>query len=245
MRCICSVAVIGLLTAGGWLALTEEASAQRGRGRGGWYGGRGGYGPGYYDRGYGYGYGYGYGGYGYGYPGVTFGGRNWGITVPFDSGSSYYDRGYYSSRPYYYSNPQTYAQGGYEEASPQNSAQIEVIVPDPNAEVRFNGHATREMGRRRMFFTAPLEAGYKYSYEVDARWQQDGQSRSDSRTVQIQPGGRAVVDFTRQQASTPSDRRDSGEAQEPRQTPPQRPQTPQQQRQERPPQTPEDAPPIP
>jgi uncharacterized protein (TIGR03000 family) len=251
MRRVFSLVVIGLLTAAGWLALTEEASAQRGRGRGGWYGGGGGYGPGYYNRGY-YGSGYGYGYPGYGYPGVTFGGRNWGVTIPFDGGygRGYYDSPYYSSRPYYYggySQPY-YTEGGYEEASPQNSAQIEVIVPDANAEVRFNGQPTRERGSRRIFTTAPLEPGYSYSYEVDAQWQRDGTPQIDTRTVQLKPGGRVVVDFTRQQAST-QQRPDSAETQEqiqPRQPlrQPQQPQ-PQKERPQRPPQTPEDAPPIP
>jgi uncharacterized protein (TIGR03000 family) len=137
----------------------------------------------------------GYGGYGGGYGYGSRGGY-------YNSGPYYNNGGYYSSNDYN-------GDGSYAQAPSQaqgQAAQVEVMVPDPNAEVFFNGQRTMETGQRRVFTTVPLEPGYKYSYDIRATWMQNGQRMSRDQTVQLQPGGHSVVDFGKQGGSTSAQR---------------------------------------
>jgi len=153
--------------------------------RGGYYGGyRPGYGYGYGYRpyyGYGYGRGYGYGYrpyYGYGYGG--YGASSYAAVAPTVTYSSFYptDPGY--------------------SAQPTNgSAIVDVRVPS-SAQVWFDGTPTAQRGALREFETPPLTSGG--SYDVRARWMQNGQVMDQTRTVQVQPNGRAVVDFNAPQS---------------------------------------------
>jgi len=174
------------------LAASTDAFAQRrgggggrgGGGRGGWSGSRGwggvsigvGY-PGFYG-GYGSGYGDGY------YGGRYYGGR-------------YYDSGYYYPSDYTYSDAYTYPstiQQSYYPPSNQQSANVMVMLPNPTAQVWFNGAPTSQQGMQRTFFTPPLEPG-NYSYTVKARWMENGQQVERDRTVSVQPGQTVNVDF--------------------------------------------------
>jgi len=116
----------------------------------------------------------------------------WGPSYP---RSSYY---YYPSDSGYYSP----SDSGYREAG--NSGRIEVVVPDPNAEVTFNGVRTSTMGQVRTLNTPPLDPNYSYSYKVQATWNEDGKTVGDVRTVEVSPGRTTVVDFTRPAAGEPS-----------------------------------------
>jgi uncharacterized protein (TIGR03000 family) len=77
-----------------------------------------------------------------------------------------------------------------------DAAVIDVRVPDANAEVKFGDFATQMGGIERRFVSPPLEPGYKYSYEVTARWQDVNGTHEEVRTVSISPGEVASVDFT-------------------------------------------------
>ena len=167
----------------------------------------GGYGSGYggYGSGYGgYGYGSGYGGYGYdrGYRGGYY-----------DRG--YYDRGYsprysYYGSPSYYSPAYSYsypsttystapATSYYEAETPTRdnaTAQIMVHVP-ANAEVWLDGQPTSQRGMERTFVTPRLNSGRTYTYEVKARWMDNGQPVEQTRTVRFQTGQTVHVDFNR------------------------------------------------
>src|SRR5436853_7518303 len=91
------------------------------------------------------------------------------------------------SRPPYFSAPQAFPLSGTTvvpliEARPDlpvtpvppvappaaNVATIRVILPDPSAKVSLAGRPTASLGRERTFYSPPLEAGGKYSYEVIA-----------------------------------------------------------------------------
>jgi uncharacterized protein (TIGR03000 family) len=174
------------------LASAGVSSAQW-RSRGGWYGG------GWYGgRAYGYGayYPY-YGYYGYGYR-------------PY-YGSYYYPYryGYYGYYPNYYYEPSysyytpsslyvapavTSYQASYYSPPANNFANVEVRVP-ANAEIWFDGVKTNQTGELRNFSTPPLEAGRNFSYEVRARWTEDGKPVERTRTVRVRAGERTVVDF--------------------------------------------------
>jgi uncharacterized protein (TIGR03000 family) len=73
-------------------------------------------------------------------------------------------------------------------------AHIQVKVP-ADAEVWFNGQKTTAKGPVREFRSPELDAGYEYSYEVRARWQEGGKERERTRKVSIYPGAHLTVEF--------------------------------------------------
>ena len=186
---------------------TPEAQAQRrsSRGGGSWGGrssnnfssDRGGYG-GYYGRG-----GYGRGGYGYG----GYRGYGWGWDG-FGYGYGYPYRSYwYGSYPDYYGD--TYESDvypstteSYESAYPPaqqqapNNARIRVHVPDPDAQIFFNGAPTQQRGMDRVFETPALDSGFSHTYEIRARWTgPNGQPMDQTRSVNVQAGRESFVNF--------------------------------------------------
>jgi uncharacterized protein (TIGR03000 family) len=160
-------------------------------GRGYGYGGYGGYGyggfwPGFglgYGLGYGLGWGYPYNGYGYGYPAYDYG-----YTYPYD-----YSGGYYPGYPNYYGSAQP--------AVPATSVatafpvRLDVMVPDPQAQVWINGQLTQASGTERVFVSSPIEQGYTYTYNMRAAWKQNGHQTTVDRNVQVTPGALIRVDF--------------------------------------------------
>jgi uncharacterized protein (TIGR03000 family) len=183
------------LAAFAWTA--SPTLAQRGRGGwgggrgwgggwggGGWYGGRGGYG--------------GYGGYGWGggyYPRYGWG---YGGSYP-----SYGYSGYYPGYAYDYGTP-TYVypdtptvitrQSGSYAPPTDNTAMVHVRVPS-NATVWFDGDRTQQSGTDRTFASPPLKPGNTYSYEVRARWMDNGKPVEETRTVKVRANETSNVDF--------------------------------------------------
>jgi len=200
------IAGVGLL-----LGTTGDAFAQRGRGasrgsrgtvtrsyngggsnysRGGYGGygeyGRGGYGGFGYGRGYGYG---GWGGWGWGPGWGWYGGYG-----PYYGGYS----GYADPGAANYDNTVPVVPAPSTMAAPQavdNDAHIRVIVPDPNAQVFFNGALTQQTGPDRFFETPALSPGNNYTYTIRANWTQNGQPMSKERTLNVTAGQWSVVDF--------------------------------------------------
>jgi len=195
-----------------------------GGGRGGWGGGWGrgsGWGisvgvpgfSGYYGSGspyYGYGgYGYGYGspwyggGYGYGYP-------SYGYVSP---GYSYYDyypsygmSTYDNSYPNYSYSTSTYqpstsgvmqAQYSYPSQNPpQNQALLRIELPRADARITLQGVAMDQgFGMERMFISPPLESGKTYTYTVRCTWMDGNNPITREKTIDVQPGQTAMVDF--------------------------------------------------
>jgi uncharacterized protein (TIGR03000 family) len=76
---------------------------------------------------------------------------------------------------------------------------VTVRVPSADAEVWFDDHRTQQAGLERVFESPALQAG-KYSYHVRAKWRQNGKDMEQTRTVQVQPGQRVMVDFNRSKA---------------------------------------------
>jgi uncharacterized protein (TIGR03000 family) len=72
---------------------------------------------------------------------------------------------------------------------------VEVLLPDPNAEVLFDGQKTTLKGSRRVYPTPNLAPGRTYWYRVRASWMQDGQPVHQERTVFVKAGGTTVVNF--------------------------------------------------
>jgi uncharacterized protein (TIGR03000 family) len=142
---------------------------------------RGAFFPGYY-------YGY-YPGYYYGsYPSYDLG---------YDSAS---DLGYsYGGvAPPYYSGYQALeppSTGSPDPASAQadSTAHLTLRVP-ANAELWFEGVKTTSTGSIREFQSPPLSLG-RYTYEIRARWTENGRDVAQTQMVVVSPGAHLTVDF--------------------------------------------------
>jgi len=165
---------------------------------------------------YGYGYGYGYGSY-YPYssgyapsfyysdlPGFGY--------DPSDSGS-YASNPYYSGSfdGYYYDtappagSTQAYGGGqssGYQSnygpvttaAAADNAAHVTVNVP-ADARVWFEDTLTKSTGTVRRFDSPPLTPGERYTYQVRARWNDNGKEVTQTQQVEVRAGANVRVDF--------------------------------------------------
>jgi uncharacterized protein (TIGR03000 family) len=117
----------------------------------------------------------------------------------------YYDRPSYYDLPNNYPPPSTYdpppaGSGNFDTPPPRpagNTAGVEVYVP-ANAEVWFDDLKTKQTGETRSFRSPALEPGRTYLYDVKARWVENGEEVVRSKTVRVQAGRTAHVDFITQ-----------------------------------------------
>jgi uncharacterized protein (TIGR03000 family) len=163
--------------------------------RGGFYHGGAHYG------GYHYGYHPYYGSYGY-YSPYYYG------AYPYVWSSPTYDAGYSS----YYGNVAPYSADGVTSLAqsvsnyqafyppvtittqPDASAEVTVKVP-ADARVWIDGTRTTSTGTVRQFESPPLTSGNRYSYEIQARWKENGQEVTQTQDVAIAAGAHVEVDF--------------------------------------------------
>jgi len=85
-----------------------------------------------------------------------------------------------------------------------NRCQLEIVLPDPAAEVRLDGRLLEGAGSDRWFATPPLEPNQLYKYAVTARWQKGGQTVTENRTATVKAGTSVTVDFTRPASVAPT-----------------------------------------
>jgi uncharacterized protein (TIGR03000 family) len=231
-RSLWSVGVLAIAAAA--LLLTPQISeAQRRGGWGGWGGGWGGYRGGWGGN-YGYGYpgywgGYGLGGYrtyGYGYPSYGYSSGYYYPSYGYSSGYYYPSYSAYSYPVYDYNFSPSYTYSpnvsasrvapaayqsfyppntGYGSSVNPNETRIRVLVPNPNAEVRFNDHRTRQKGYEREFVTE-MASGQKGTYRVTARWTENGKMHEETRNVRVRAGQSQVVDFNQSAGTTEGNR---------------------------------------
>ena len=168
----------------------------------GYYGVYSGYHHGYYN-GYHHGYNYPgyyrpYGSYGYYYPSIVLG----------ISAQSFYSNpfgGYYDSPDSLYSPIPPAGDGPDGSRDPStpldpnaadNQAHLRLSVP-ANAMIWFNGARTSQTGTERDFVSPVLTPGKEYTYEVRVRWQENGQVKERTRTLNVHANDWLRVDFTR------------------------------------------------
>ena len=77
------------------------------------------------------------------------------------------------------------------------TATVEVRVPT-DAELWFDGTAMAQTGDRRAFTTPALNPRLTYTYDVTARWTENGKEVTRTRDVGIGAGSSVTVDFTQQ-----------------------------------------------
>ncbi len=74
------------------------------------------------------------------------------------------------------------------------SARITVYVP-ADAEIFFDGEATKQRGGVRHYDTPALEVGKAYSYEIRGRWKKGGKTVERTRKVWMTGGDEIQVNF--------------------------------------------------
>ena len=74
---------------------------------------------------------------------------------------------------------------------------INVTVPT-DAKITFQGAKTSQTGGAvRRFVSPSIATGFRYSYNVQATWMENGQAVTKNRSVEVQPGDVVQVVFTR------------------------------------------------
>lgn len=74
------------------------------------------------------------------------------------------------------------------------TAHIVVLVPE-NAAIVIDGHQTTQTGPTRDFVSPQLAPGQAFTYEIKARWQENGQEIEKTKKVSVKAGARVVVHF--------------------------------------------------
>lgn len=153
---------------------------------------------------YNYGYG-GYGGWAGQYPGYSYGRGGYSYPGYGYPSYSYSYPGTYYSTPSYYNSGTTItvapATGGYQSFYPSDpstrdsrTAYVRVQVP-ADAEVWFEGQKTQQRGSDRLFVSPPLKADTNYTYDIRARWMDNGREVEQTRTVHVRAGTEKEVNF--------------------------------------------------
>jgi uncharacterized protein (TIGR03000 family) len=81
-------------------------------------------------------------------------------------------------------------------AAKPNAAQMEVRVPEADADVWVDGRPTKAKGRTRILVSPELVPGKAYSYKVTAAFTRDGKRVAEDRVVDVAAGQTSLVDFT-------------------------------------------------
>lgn len=85
-------------------------------------------------------------------------------------------------------------------APPANAAVIRIYVPNEFATVLFDGTKSSSVGTTRYYVTPDLEGGKKYTYDISATFNRDGQSVTEDRKITVAAGQTTVVDFNKSAA---------------------------------------------
>jgi uncharacterized protein (TIGR03000 family) len=145
-----------------------------------------------------WGWGYPYYGWGWSSPYYTWGTGLYGAYYPYYSSSL--DAGHYYSmyEPVYdYGYFPNYGYRSSVTTVADDTAHIIVYLPDPDAEVWFDGQAISEPGTVRDFELPALAPIRDYVYEIRARWTEGGKTVDRTQRIHVQAGHEVTVNFTR------------------------------------------------
>jgi uncharacterized protein (TIGR03000 family) len=84
----------------------------------------------------------------------------------------------------------------YEPPAQPTPAYLTLRVP-AQAEISFDGEKTMQKGALRRYISPPVNPSGMYTYEIKAKWMQDGQERVVTRNVDVRAGEQLQVDLTR------------------------------------------------
>jgi len=75
------------------------------------------------------------------------------------------------------------------------SVLLEMRLPVSTAELFIDGQRTNQTGVLRTFRSPPLDKDKRYTYEIEARWQEDGKPISRLEKVVVEAGQQVRIDF--------------------------------------------------
>jgi uncharacterized protein (TIGR03000 family) len=73
---------------------------------------------------------------------------------------------------------------------------LEVRI-QPDAELWIEGAKTVQSGDLREFISPPIQPGRSYTYEMRVKWMDNGQERTQTRQIKVEPGRLVRVDLSR------------------------------------------------
>jgi uncharacterized protein (TIGR03000 family) len=141
-------------------------------------------------------------------PGYAWNNYNWANPAYAYSWGGYYSPTVFSSDNYFnpastagnfgnsYNAAGYYSYGARATSGPRDSAVLNVRLPDANAQVWVEGDLTRQRGTWREFVSPPLDPNKNYTYDVRARWTENGREVERTRTIPVRANAVATVDFT-------------------------------------------------
>src|SRR5262245_11060717 len=134
-------------------------------------------------------------------------------SYPYSSGSYPYSSGFYpysddylpdsyATEPYddsYLGSVSTYntsySSSYYQPPQQDNlSADVTLTVP-ADAELWFNGTKVTSTGTVREFRSPPLALGHQYTYDIRARWNENGHPVTQTQEITVTPGGLVRLEF--------------------------------------------------
>lgn len=75
------------------------------------------------------------------------------------------------------------------------TAEIQILVVDPSADVWVNGMKSDKSGLNRGFITPEMDPGKTVSFKIRAKWTQNGKQYDQTRTVNVQAGQEVGIAF--------------------------------------------------
>jgi len=132
----------------------------------------------------------------YGWPGYSSNYSPWSGGNSYYPGGGYYSGGGYAMPSTEYAQPQM--DSFYASTDPAKLVHLRVHVMDPNARITVQDQTMPTMGNSRIFVSPPLEQGSTYVYTVKATWNENGQQRSETQKIDVQPGSNYELFFPKQ-----------------------------------------------
>jgi uncharacterized protein (TIGR03000 family) len=143
------------------------------------------------------------GGRGYA-PSISINVGRGGYYSPYGYSPYYQGYGYSYAPSYYYAAPTYYTEPAYVQvrqsnyiapSAVQQHANVTVLLPTADAQVWFDGGATKQQGMERLFHSPNLEPSHNFTYAIKARWMANGQAVTRERQVNVQAGQSVTVNF--------------------------------------------------
>jgi uncharacterized protein (TIGR03000 family) len=78
-----------------------------------------------------------------------------------------------------------------------NSVTLDVRVPSPDAQILIDGTPTRIRGVQRQYYSPPLDPGKVYTYELTAKFMEDGKEVTQTKKQEVRAGQQYTLDFTK------------------------------------------------
>jgi uncharacterized protein (TIGR03000 family) len=94
----------------------------------------------------------------------------------------------------------------YEAPLPKDRGAIHIKLPDPSATITFDGEPILGRGPDRLILTPSIQAGKPFKYQVQATWNQDGQTVTELREGTVVAGKYAIANFDAPANATPTAR---------------------------------------